>query len=220
MTTVESYRRRQGLDNLLTATRQVCRLAAWFGGSLFILISFLITVEIVLRKFFNSTIGGADELTGYALAAGASWSFGFAVLERAHIRVDSLYILMPSRLRAALDVVALAAMLLFFALILYFALIMFADTIRIGARSRTSLYTPLVIPQTIWLLGLILSVGVTTVLLVRTVVALFDGNIRLVAQLAGSKSAEEELEEELASLEALHRREVLADPVATSVTRT
>lgn len=217
--TIESHRR-PSLDKLLTATRQVCRLAAWFGGSLFVLVSFLITVEIVLRKFFNSSIGGADELSGYALAAAASWSFGFAVLERAHIRVDSLYILMPSRLRAALDVVALATMLLFFAMILYFALIMFADTIRIGARSRTSLYTPLVIPQTVWLLGLILAVGVTTVLLVRTMIALFDGNIRMVAQLAGSKSAEEELEEELVSLEAQHRRERREDPAGTKVTPT
>jgi len=210
----------QRLDQLLAATRQVCRLAAWFGGSLFVLASFLITFEIILRKFFNSTIGGADELTGYALAAAASWSFGFAVLERAHIRVDSLYLLMPSRLRALLDVVALAAMLMFFGFILYFALIMFADTIRIGARSRTSLYTPLVIPQAIWLIGLVLSVGVTTVLLIRTIAALFAGNILLVVKLAGSKSAEEELGEELASLQAQHRRERRADPIATKVTGT
>lgn len=213
----EGFQSHRRLDRLLSATRQVCRLAAWFGGSLFILVSFLITVEIILRKFFNSSIGGADELTGYALAAAASWSFGFAVLERAHIRVDSLYLLMPSRVRALMDVVALAAMLMFFGFILYFALVMFADTIRIGARSRTSLYTPLVFPQTIWLLGLILSVGVTTVLLICTIAALFVGDIRRVAKLAGSKSAEEELEEELASLQAQHRREVRAGP-ATGVT--
>ena len=118
---------------------------------------------------------------------------------------------MPSRLRAVLDVVALAAMLMFFGFILYFALIILAETIHIGARSRTSLYTPLVIPQTIWLLGLILSVGVTTVLLTCVVTALFAGDIRKVTILAGSKSAEEELEEELASLEAQHRREIRAD---------
>lgn len=214
---MEESRRHHALNSLLTATRRVCRLAAWFGGSLFVLVSFLITIEIVLRKFFNSSLGGADELTGYALAAAASWSFGFAVLERAHIRVDSLYLLMPSRLRALLDVVALAAMLMFFGFILYFALIMFADTIHIGARSRTSLYTPLVIPQTIWLLGLVMSVGVTTVLLTCTIAALLAGNVRRVAELAGSKSAQEELEEELASLEAQHRREVRADPAAAGV---
>jgi TRAP-type C4-dicarboxylate transport system permease small subunit len=216
---MENTRQYPALDFLLRSTRQVCRAAAWFGGSLFILASFLITVEIVLRKFFSSSIGGADELTGYALAAATSWSFGFAVLERAHIRVDSLYLLMPSRLRAFLDVVAIAAMLIFFGLILYFALIMFGETIYIGARSRTSLYTPLVIPQTIWLIGLVLSVGVTSVLLVCTIVALIEGNVRKVTELAGSKSAEEELKEELASLEAQHRREVRADPAASGVRR-
>jgi TRAP-type C4-dicarboxylate transport system permease small subunit len=196
-----------GLDTLLAGTREVCRRASWFGGFLFIVVSFLVTVEIALRKFFNASIGGADELSGYALATAASWSFGFAVLDRAHIRVDSLYLLMPSRWRALFDAIAIAALLLFFALILYFALVMFADTIRIGAHSRTSLYVPLAIPQSIWIVGLVLSVGVTAILLVRVVVALFKGDVRLVAQLAGSKSAQEELEEELAILEAQHSLE-------------
>jgi hypothetical protein len=84
---------------------------------------------------------------------------------------------------------------------------MFADTYRIGSHSRTTLYIPLVIPQAIWLVGLVFSVGVTTILIVRIVVALVDGDIRRVTQLAGSKSAEEELEEELANLQAQHERE-------------
>jgi TRAP-type C4-dicarboxylate transport system permease small subunit len=209
--------RHHGLDQLLAQTRQICRAAAWFGGFLFLVVSFLITVEIILRKFFNATIGGADELTGYCLATAASWSFGFALLDRAHIRVDSLYLLMPSRLRAWLDALAIAAMLLFFGLILYFGVIMYLDTIRIGARSRTSLYIPLVIPQTVWLVGLVLSVGVTTLLLVRVVVALFDGDIRTVTRLAGSKSAEEELEEELANLQAQHARVAADDPASKVV---
>lgn len=199
--------RRPRLDDLLKTTRQLCQWACWFGGFLFIAVSVLITVEIVLRKFFNSSIGGADELTGYALATAASWSFGFAVLDRAHIRVDSLYLLFPSRLRALMDLLAGLAMLMFFGLILYFGSVMFADTYRIGSHSRTTLYIPLVIPQAIWLLGLVFSVGVTTILIVRVAVALIDGDIRRVTQLAGSKSAEEELEEELANLQAQHERE-------------
>src|SRR4051812_24975540 len=199
--------RHHRLDELLKTTRLLCQWASWFGGGLFIAVSVLITVEIVLRKFFNSSIGGADELTGYALATAASWSFGFAVLDRAHIRVDSLYLLFPSRLRALMDVVAGLSMLLFFGLILYFGSVMFTDTIRIGSHSRTTLYIPLVIPQSIWLLGLVFSVGVTAILIARTIVALFDSDIRLVTQLAGSKSAEEELEEELANLQAQHERE-------------
>jgi len=202
------------LDRLLRATRHLCRGASWFGGFLFILVSFLITFEIILRKAFNSSTGGADELTGYALATAASWSFGFAVLERAHIRVDSFYIILPSRLRAFLDILSVASMLLFFALILYFGSIMFADTLRIGSRSRTGLYIPLVIPQSIWLLGLVLSVGVTCILLVRTIIAFLAGNIRMVATLAGSKSAEEELEEELANLEAQRSRDIVLGDTA------
>lgn len=205
--------RHRRLDELLKSTRQLCRWASWFAGSLFILISILITVEIFLRKFLNSSIGGADELTGYGLATAASWSFGFAVLDRAHIRVDSLYLQFPSRWRAFLDVLAILGMLLFFGLILYFGSVMYADTLRIGTHSRTSLYIPLAIPQTIWLAGLVFSVGVTSVLMLRTAIALFEGDIHLVTRLAGSKSAEEELEEELVNLQAQHERERKKAPV-------
>ena len=188
------------LDPLLELARRVCRWGAWFGGFLFIVSSLLITVEIVLRKVFNSSTGGADELTGYALAAASSWAFGFAVLERAHIRITSLYILFPTWGQAILDVVAVASLLLFFGLVLYFGAVMFVETVRIGSHSRTGLSVPLVIPQSIWLAGLVLTVGVTALLLARAVLALIVRDIRSVRELAGTKSESDDLEEELAAL--------------------
>ena len=188
------------LDPLLQYSRRVCRWGAWFGGFLLIVSSLLITVEIVLRKVFNSSTGGADELTGYALAAASAWAFGFAVLERAHIRITSLYILFPRWGQAILDVVAVASLLLFFGLVLYFGAVMFLETVRIGSHSRTGLSIPLVIPQSIWLAGLALTVAVTALLLARVVLALIVRDIQSVRELAATKSGAEELEEELATL--------------------
>jgi TRAP-type C4-dicarboxylate transport system permease small subunit len=187
-------------DALLELSRRLCRWGAWFGGVLLIVSSVLITVEIVLRKVFNSSTGGADELTGYALAAASAWAFGFAVLERAHIRITSLYILFPKWAQAVLDVVAVASLLLFFGLVLYFGAIMFAESVRLGSHSRTGLSIPLVIPQFVWLAGLVLAVAVTALLLVRVVLALIGRDIRRVRELAGTKSESDELEEELAAL--------------------
>ena len=74
----------------------------------------LIGIDVLMRKFLDRSIGGADELAGYALAIGTAWGLGAALLDRAHIRIDSLYVLFPRRLRLALD---LAALVLFVGLL-------------------------------------------------------------------------------------------------------
>jgi len=42
----------------------------WFGGALVLLAAVLIGIDVLMRKFLARSIGGADELAGYALAVG------------------------------------------------------------------------------------------------------------------------------------------------------
>ena len=51
-------------------------------------LSLLVAVETVVRKLFNFSLQGADELGGYALAVCATIAFSLALLGRTHIRVD------------------------------------------------------------------------------------------------------------------------------------
>ena len=81
-----------------------------------LLAAVLIGIDVLMRKFLDRSIGGADELAGYALAIGTAWGLGAALLDRAHIRIDSLYVLFPQKLRLALDIVALVLFIGFFAL--------------------------------------------------------------------------------------------------------
>lgn len=97
--------------------QRLTRYGLWLGGGLVLAAALLIGVDVTLRKFFQTSIGGADELAGYALAVGSAWSLGAALVERAHIRIDSLYILFPRPVRLALDFVGLALLLAFFGLI-------------------------------------------------------------------------------------------------------
>lgn len=76
------------MDPLLELARRLARAGVWFGGALIIAAAFLVGIEVVIRKAFTLTIGGADELSGYALAISTSWALAFALLERAHIRID------------------------------------------------------------------------------------------------------------------------------------
>ncbi len=79
------------MDRLMEMTHRASRYGAWFGGALIILAAFIVGVEVLIRKVFTLSIGGADELSGFALAIGSAWAFGFALLERAHIRIDSAF---------------------------------------------------------------------------------------------------------------------------------
>ena len=84
------------IDRLLNAARRTIRILVWIGGTLIITSAFLITLAIILRKLFNISFAGADELSGYAFGIATSFSFAYALFERAHIRVDALYNLFPA----------------------------------------------------------------------------------------------------------------------------
>ena len=73
---------------LLAGVRRLSQWGLWFGGALVLLAAILIGVDVVLRVVFNRSIGGADELSGYALAIGTVWSLGAALLDRALIRFE------------------------------------------------------------------------------------------------------------------------------------
>ena len=189
------------MDNLLELGHRIARIGAWFGGGLIIAAAFVVGVEVVIRKAFSVSIGGADELSGYALAISTAWALAFALLERAHIRIDSLYVHLPVRLAAVLDVLGLALFTGFFGLIAWYGLIVVRTSYRLGARSLSPLGTPLVVPELLWLLGLVTFLLIAGLLLLRALGALIAGDLRAVQRLAGSRSVSEELAAELAELQ-------------------
>ncbi len=184
-------------DPLLRAAQGLSRAGIWLSGALLVGAAGLVGVDVVLRKVFDRSVGGADEVSGYVLAIGSAWAFGYCLLERAHIRIDSLYVWLPERVRAALDVLALAVFTGFVALVAWHAWGVLDQSWAVGARSISPLATPLVIPQALWLVGLlsVLVAGVT--LLLRAVPALAQGRHLQVGRLVGYRAVSEELEEEI-----------------------
>lgn len=176
---------------------RVCRAGVWFGGVLFLAASVIVAVEVVIRKTIGATIGGADELSGYALAIASAWAYGFCLLERAHVRIDTLYVVLPVRLAAFLDLLAVTAFLAFFSLVTWYGFEVLRQTIEVGSRSMTPLQTPLVIPQSLWFAGLLTVVVTGVVLLVRATILFATGDLAACRQLVGSRSATDEVLEEM-----------------------
>jgi TRAP-type C4-dicarboxylate transport system permease small subunit len=188
------------MDVVMQGVRRLTRLGLWFGGALVLAAAVLIGIDVVLRKFFATSIGGADELAGYALAIGTAWSLGAALIDRAHIRIDSLYVLLPTRLRLALDFVGLILFVGFFGLIARHGWNVVEQSWSAGSRSQSALQTPTVIPQAIWFVGLVVFVAVGVVLFVHALRLAARGETGAVAAAIGTRSAEEDVEAEIQSL--------------------
>ncbi|HEX6142499.1 MAG TPA: TRAP transporter small permease subunit [Geminicoccaceae bacterium] len=185
------------LDRLLELAYRLARFGAWFGGGLIVAAALLVGVEVVIRKAFNLTIGGADELSGFALAIATTWGLAFTLLERAHVRIDSLYIHLPVRVAALLDLIGLALFIGFFGLVTWHGYGVFATSLRVGAHSLSPLGTPLVIPQALWVVGLVLFLAIATLLLIRAALALVRGDLGTMRRLVGSRTLTEEMAAEL-----------------------
>jgi TRAP-type C4-dicarboxylate transport system permease small subunit len=179
----------------------LARLGLWFGGALILLSAILIGLDVFLRKVFVISIGGGDELAGYALAIGTAWALGATLLDRAHIRIDSLYMLLPGTARIVLDLVGLVALVGFFSLVFWHGLGVLEQSWASGSRSQSALETPLIVPQAIWLLGLAMFMLVGAVLFLASLARLLRRDRAGVAGLIGTRSAAEDLAEELRAAE-------------------
>jgi TRAP-type mannitol/chloroaromatic compound transport system permease small subunit len=189
--------RAAGADRFLAWGRQASRVGAWFGGALVALAAILISVDVLLRKLFAVTLGGASEISGYVLAVSTSWALALALLDRVHVRIDTLYALMPVRICAVLDIAGLLAFMIFAGMVTWQGWVLFAQSFELGSRALTPLETPLAIPQFLWVLGFAFFFLVMLLLLVRALAALATGRVDEVKRLLGSRTAQQELEEAL-----------------------
>ena len=189
------------MRRLQAVAATISRGGAIVGGALLLLASVVICVDIFLRYAFSRTVGGADDLAGYALAIASAWGFSAALLSRSHIRIDTVYVRVARRARATLDLLSLACFGVFIALVTWHAWGVFAQSYVSGSRSLSAIEMPLVVPQGLWLAGLAFCVAVALLLLARALPAYASGRLAQLFELIGSKSAVAEAKEEITAVE-------------------
>ncbi len=187
------------LTRLLARAHTLSRIGIWTAGALTIASVLLIAYDVTVRRLFGITMGGSDELSGYAFAISTSWALAFTVLERANVRVDVIYQHLPVRLAAVLDWLALVALGVFSVYLTHYAWQVAETSWVRNAAANTPLATPLWIPQALWVAGLAWFSIVLALLLVRASTALVSGDINTVQAVCGLRSAQDEAEEEAAA---------------------
>lgn len=184
------------MTTLLSLTEKLSRVLVWIGGMLIILSALLVTLEVILRKVLNISLGGADELSGYAFGIATTFGLAYALFQRAHIRVDAAYNLFPAWLKLIADFVGIILLAGFAGIVTVMAWQLVADTIEFNSHSITPMRTPLVYPQVPWLFGWVFFVFSAALVILAAFVALLKRDIKSAEALIGAKTLDEQVEEE------------------------
>ena len=198
------------LDRLSRVAEMVARVAVWVGGAMLLFAAFLVSTDVFLRKVFSITFTGSDEISGYLFAVSTTWALAFVLVTRGNVRIDALYLLLPRRVCAALDILALAALGGFVGFFAFRALGALETSIEMRSRSNTSLQTLTAIPQSAWVLGMLLFLVVWVVVFLRALIALGRADLAGVNRIAGAPTLDEEVGQELGTTEAIIDQKVRA----------
>jgi TRAP-type C4-dicarboxylate transport system permease small subunit len=186
---------------MLRVIGKLAELGAWMGGTLLVAVAFLVTVEVVLRRFFGIGLAAASELSSYTLAIAAAWGFSYALVHRAHVRVDAAVRLLPRPLVAWVDLVAMGALTIYAYLLVVHGWEVFHQSWLRNSRAMTPLLTPMWIPQGAWWLGLCLFLVACVATLGFALYRTLCRQWREANELVGVVTVEEEAESEISEAE-------------------
>lgn len=136
------------IDALRTINKGV---ALVVGAGLLLCAGFVLT-DIILRQI-GTSLGGTEEIAGYAMALATSWGMSYTLLELGHVRIDLLRSRVDSFKRALFDLFSIIVMSGVVITIAIKAWPVLERSIVNGSRANTPLETPLVWVQLPWFAG-------------------------------------------------------------------
>lgn len=172
------------MKTLLALLRRMNERLAILAG-LLLLLSVAVTLFDIIARNVGMSLGGTDELSGYAMAIATSWGISYALTSMAHVRIDLVRARCGAGGRAVFDTIAILALAGTALVIAYRAWPVFAKTLANGSTANTTLETPLWIPQSLWLAGWGWFAISAVLISVSVLVSLFKGEFDYVDAVAG-----------------------------------
>lgn len=162
------------------------------GGYALIACAILVTVDVFGRKLFGVVIPDADLLSTYGFAIATSWAFSQVVLDRANVRLDLLTAALPRPAASVLDLLSVLALAAFAGFMFERGWAVLHESWIHGSRSNTPMQIPQVLPQGLWVVGLLVLNITVLVVLVRSLRQFRRCNWQGVADEIGIPSVSEE----------------------------
>jgi TRAP-type C4-dicarboxylate transport system permease small subunit len=121
------------------------------GFGLLACAGFVLT-DIIMRQI-GTSLGGTEEIAGYAMALATSWGMSYTLLELGHVRIDLLRSRAGPFKRALFDVFSMIVMSGVIITIAIKAWPVVERSLTNGSRANTPLETPLIWVQAPWFAG-------------------------------------------------------------------
>lgn len=190
------------LINPVTRIAQpITRWAALFCGWGLMVVVALVCIEIVARKLFNASFQGVDEIGGYVMAVLSCTGFAYALVTNSHVRVDLLVARLPRTAQAIANIVATLILAGTAVFIVMRGTVVLQETLEFSSVSTSPLQTPLWIPQSLWLAGLVLFMLVAVAYAAHGLYLVLTGKTSVANKHYGPPSLLDEVEQEIAALD-------------------
>lgn len=176
------------------------KIAGIVFGVTMLALSVTITAETLLRKLFHYSLGGVDELSGYAVAICAPLTFAIALIRQSHIRINLLHVRLSMTPRAILNTIAMLSIGVLSLYLLWFTIDNVRDTYTYNSIAQTPWATPLIFPQAVWLVAMAAFAAVGLTLSIRVLVLLGRRDWQTLDRRFAPESIEDELEAELSDV--------------------
>ena len=176
----------------------VARLAAILCGYAVLVLSVMVSIEIVGRKLFAFSFQGTDDIGGYVLAIIAVVGASYTMAMRGHTRVDVFLVRMSAGWQRWLNTLAMVTLAGFACFGAWRGSEVLMESIEFKSVASNPLQTPLWQPQLVWMIGLGLFALIAVAYAVHAVVLLAKGSPEL-NRYYGPQSAQDELDAELAA---------------------
>lgn len=157
---------RGALGALLRSCRATSRLFAWIGGAAILLSAFPVCIDVVTRAVLKQAWLYSYEMSSYLFAVATAFAYAFAVFSGSHVRIELLRGRLPEKGYWLLDVLAYFALTSVAIALAHGAWTTFGESLKLGARSASTLGFPLTIPQGLWAAGISWFAFVTVTVLV------------------------------------------------------
>lgn len=200
------------MSGVLSLTHGVRRLLeklqlgmALIAGWAYLATAAFITLDVLSRAFLGTSSGATTEISGYLLAFGISWSLAHTLAERAHIRIDLMINKFSLGLRAWFHLLALLALAGLVTILCMSAINVLDETLLFNAHDLSALRIPMILPQSLWAIGIFMLALFATVLTLEVVLLLILGRPMEIEDLMRPRNAEDESAEAVRTVQETSR---------------
>jgi TRAP-type C4-dicarboxylate transport system permease small subunit len=148
---------------LIHRLRVINRGVALVVGFGLLLCAAFVLLDIIMRRI-GSSLGGTEEIAGYAMALATSWGMAFTLLELGHVRIDLVRTKANGFGRALLDVFSMVVMTGVIVMIAIKSWPVVERSLVNGSRANTPLETPLAWVQLPWFAGWVWFAAMSAIL--------------------------------------------------------